>query len=112
MDVLTASASAPLPPVAGDEATALSRANDGLAYGGEVYLRVAEPFDRLDEAVAAAADTHGDSFESIFAAADWEFDAVPPEAFAPAKLTVDVVGGDTHVVGETDEALVAESFGL
>ncbi|MFB6125781.1 MAG: methenyltetrahydromethanopterin cyclohydrolase [Halolamina sp.] len=111
-NVLTATGTAPVAPVAGDEATALARTNDALAYGGEVYLRVARDFEGFDRAVSAASDVHGDSFAEVFAAADWEFDEVPTAAFAPAKLTVDVVGGDTHVIGETDTALLAESFDL
>jgi len=48
----------------------------------------------------------------VFEEADWDFGEVPRGVFAPAKVTIDVVGGETHVVGERDEALVAESFGL
>ena len=111
-NVLTATGTAPVAPVAGDEATALARTNDALAYGGEVYVRVARDFDGFDRAVSAASDVHGDPFADVFAAADWQFDEVPTAAFAPAKLTVDVVDGDTHVHGETDTELLAESFGL
>jgi methenyltetrahydromethanopterin cyclohydrolase len=30
--------------------------------------------------------------------------------FAPAQVTVDVLGGDTHVVGDTHEEILTESF--
>jgi methenyltetrahydromethanopterin cyclohydrolase len=43
---------------------------------------------------------------------DWDFTELPVELFGPAAVTIDVVGGDTHVVGETSENVLAESFGL
>jgi methenyltetrahydromethanopterin cyclohydrolase len=41
---------------------------------------------------------------------DWDFYDVDESVFAPAQATVNVVGGDTHVVGERNEDLLAESF--
>jgi len=43
--------------------------------------------------------------------ADWDFYEVDERVFAPAKVTVDVVDGPVYTVGETDEELLAESFG-
>jgi methenyltetrahydromethanopterin cyclohydrolase len=111
-DVATASASAPVPPVAGDERTAMARANDAVAYGGEVHLTLRADPEAPEALVAAAADEHGRPFADVFAEADWEFGAVSREAFAPARLTVDVVGGSTHAVGRRREDVLAESFGL
>ncbi len=111
-DIVSASGSAPMAPVAGDERSAMVRTNDALAYGGQVHLVVDEEFDRFDEVVSAASEDHGRTFREVFDEADWEFDQVPRAAFAPAQVTVDVVGGPTHVYGETDESVVAESFGL
>lgn len=113
-DVVSATGSAPVAPVAGDEDTAVARTNDALTYGGQVHLVVREDpedFD-VDETVSAAADTYGQSFETVFEEADWDFSAVPREAFAPAQLTVDVVGGPTHTAGDVNGDLLAESFGL
>jgi len=31
--------------------------------------------------------------------------------FGPAQVTVDVLGGETHVVGEVDETAIATNFG-
>ncbi|MFB6117319.1 methenyltetrahydromethanopterin cyclohydrolase [Halosegnis sp.] len=112
LDVLTVHASAPIAPVADDYETAVARTNDALAYGGRVHLTVDEPFDRFDELPSTASEAYGRPFADIFADADWDFYEVPTDVFAPAQVTVDVVGGETHVLGRPDETLVAESFGL
>jgi methenyltetrahydromethanopterin cyclohydrolase len=112
LDVLSATGSAPLAPVAGDEQSALATTQDALAYGGQVHLVVDRPFDRFDEIVSTAREEYGTPFADIYDGVDWQYDQLPLELFAPAQVTVDVVGGDTHVVGERSEALLAESFDL
>ena len=111
-DIMTASGSAPVAPVAHDEATAIGRTNDALAYGGQVYLSVREDFDRFDEVPSSATDEYGTAFEEIFEDADWDFYEIPESVFAPAQVTIDVAGGPTHVLGEPNEDLLAESFKL
>jgi methenyltetrahydromethanopterin cyclohydrolase len=112
LDVVSATGSAPVAPVAGDEETAIARTNDALAYGGRVHLTVREEFDRFDEIVSTANDEYGTHFADIFESVDWDFYEVDESVFAPAQATINVVGGDTHVVGERDEDLLAESFGF
>jgi len=111
-EVLSATGRAPVAPVAGDEATAMARTTDALAYGGEVHLTVDESFDRFDEVPSIAGREYGRPLEGVFAEADWDFSTLPVELFGPAKVTVDVVGGDTYVVGDIHEDVLAESFGL
>ncbi|WP_058366356.1 methenyltetrahydromethanopterin cyclohydrolase [Haloparvum sedimenti] len=110
-DVLTASGRAPVAPVTYDEDEAMGRTNDAVAYGGEVYLQVARDDDRFGEVVSTAGEEYGRPFAEIFADADYDFHEIPETVFAPAKVTVDVVNGPTYVRGETDEELLAESFG-
>ena len=112
LDVLSVTGSAPVAPVSEDEPTALAATNDALAYGGRVHMVVDRPSDRFDEIVSTARETHGTPFADIFETVDWRYDDLPLELFGPAQVTVDVVGGDTHVVGATDEELLAESYGL
>ncbi|WP_276272504.1 methenyltetrahydromethanopterin cyclohydrolase [Haloarcula litorea] len=112
VNVLSANARAPVAPVAGDEASAMARTTDALAYGAQVHLTVDEPFDRFDEVASIAGAEYGEPLAGVFADVDWAFGDLPVELFAPAQVTVDVVGGDTHVVGDTHEAVLAESFGL
>jgi methenyltetrahydromethanopterin cyclohydrolase len=90
----------------------MGRTNDALAYGGQVYLQVREDDDALAELPSTAREEYGRPFEEVFEAADWDFYEVPESVFAPAQVTVDVVDGPTHVLGDTDEDLLAESFGL
>ena len=110
--LVSASGAAPVAPIAGDEETALARTNDALAYGGQVHLVVEEDFDRFEELPSTAGDEYGQPFYEIFEDADWDFYDLPADVFAPAQVTVDVVGGPTYALGERDEDLLAESFGL
>jgi methenyltetrahydromethanopterin cyclohydrolase len=112
LDVLSVSGTAPVAPVADDEETAIARTNDALAYGGQVHLVVDSDFDRFDEVPSSATDEYGTPFAEVFEAADWDFYEVPESVFAPAQVTVDVVGGPTSVHGDVNESLLAESFDL
>ena len=112
LDVLTAAGSAPVAPVAADDEAAMARTNDALAYGGQAHLTVESGFERFDEVPSTARREFGTPFADIFADHDWDFYEVPVEVFAPAQVTVDVVGEGVEVLGRTDEALLAESFGL
>ncbi len=111
-DIISATGRAPLAPVSYNESTAMGRTNDALAYGGEVYLQVREDSDLFEQVPSNAREEYGVPFEQIFEEADWDFYAVDENIFAPAKVTIDVVDGPTHVLGETDDQLVAESFGI
>ncbi len=112
VELLSVSASAPVAPVAESEEAAMARTNDALAYGGQVHLVVGEEFDRFDEVPSTARDEYGTPFADLFEQADWDFYDVPESVFAPAQVTVDVVGGDTYALGEVDEEMLADSFGL
>ena len=110
-NVQSAFGSAPIAPVSYDESVAMARTNDAVAYGGEVHLTVAEDFEEFDRVPSSAREEYGTPFEDIFDDAGWDFYEVPETVFAPAAVTVDVVDGPTHVLGETDEEILAESFG-
>ncbi|WP_256297139.1 methenyltetrahydromethanopterin cyclohydrolase [Haloarchaeobius salinus] len=111
-DVISASGTAPVAPVAGSEEAAMARTNDALAYGGQVHLTVREEFDRFDELPSSVREEYGRPFEQVFDDVDWDLYEVDEDVFAPAQVTVDVVGGPTAVYGETDEEILADSFGL
>ncbi|ERH12865.1 MAG: methenyltetrahydromethanopterin cyclohydrolase [halophilic archaeon J07HB67] len=111
--IRTVTGSAPVAPVTYDETAAMGRTNDALAYGGEVYLLVDDDDPTAFENVPSTAGTeYGTPFAEIFADADYDFYDVDEGVFAPAQITVDVVDGPTYVHGDTDEDLLAESFGL
>ena len=90
----------------------MGRTNDALAYGGQVYVQVREDSDVFDDLPSTARTEYGTPFETVFEEADWDFYEVSDSVFAPAQVTVDVVDGPTRVLGETDEELLAESFGF
>jgi len=112
LDVLSATGSAPVAPVAATEEAAMADTNDALAYGGRVHLVVEEPFDRFEECVSTASEAFGRPFAEIFESVDWAFDELPVEVFGPAQVTIDVRGGDTHVFGEVHGDILADSFNL
>ncbi|NGM69476.1 methenyltetrahydromethanopterin cyclohydrolase [Natronolimnobius sp. AArcel1] len=114
LDIVSATGRGPVAPVAPDEQTAIARTNDAIAYGGTAHVTVREDADaEVFESVAStAAEDHGRPFGEVFDDLEWDFSEVPSDLFAPAKVTIDVLGGPTYSYGETDEELLAESFGL
>jgi methenyltetrahydromethanopterin cyclohydrolase len=110
--IVSATGSAPVPPVADDRETALLRANDAIAHGGRVHLVVEEAFEGAEEVPFGATDFGGASMERAFADADWNLHEVPESAFAPAEVTIDVRGGETRCFGSRDEERLAAVLGL
>ena len=112
LDVLTVTARAPVAPPTDDEEVAIARTNDALAYGGQAHVVVESDSDVLTELPSSATDRYGEPFADIFEDVDWDLHEVDEGVFAPAQVTVDVLGGPTYALGDTDEDLLAESFGL
>lgn len=112
LDILSVSARAPVAPVADDEETAIARTNDALAYGGQVHLTVESDAELFSELPSTATDEYGTPFADIFESVDWDLYDVPEGVFAPAQVTVDVVGGPTRTYGQVNEDLLMESFGV
>lgn len=110
--VFTASGSAPVPPVPDSEETAIGRTNDALAYGGQVHLTVGTDDAVFTDLVSTAGDEYGRPFVEVFDEVNWTFSELDPAGFAPAQLTVDVLGGPTYTAGKVDDELLLESFGL
>jgi methenyltetrahydromethanopterin cyclohydrolase len=109
-DIVSVAGSAPVPPVADDESSALAATNDALAYGSRVHLVLEEPFDRLEELPSSASAEYGDPFEEIFASVEGDYGELPPSLFGPATVTVDVVGGETRRLGGRSPETLARSF--
>lgn len=111
-DIVTASGTAPVPPIPADEETAIARSNDALAYGGKAHLIVEEDFDHFDAVPSAATDRYGEPFEAILSDVNWDFYELEEDVFAPAEITIDVVGGPTYTYGESRPDLLTQSFDL
>ncbi len=112
LDILSVTGSAPVAPVADTESGAMARTNDAIAYGGRAHLTVEEPFDEFEQVASTARAQHGCPFAEIFEAVEYDYSELDRSIFAPASVTIDVLGGDTHVVGETDESILADSYGF
>jgi len=110
-NVRSAAGRAPVAPVADDEATAIARTTDAIAYGGRVHLVVTDPIEDPSAVVSTAGETHAEPLDAVFDAADDAVEDVPADVFGPAQATIDVVGGPTHTVGTTHEDVLADSFG-
>ena len=100
-------ASAPVAPVAADERAAIARANDAIAHGGRAHLVVERPVEDVDALVFAGTGDEGRSFSDLLPAADWNLSDLE-DAFAPAAVTVDVVGGPTATAGGIDDDRLAD----
>lgn len=108
--IQAATGRAPIPPIAGDEATAVARANDAVAYAGQVHLFADAPIERAEALPFAATDHADESFADLLEAADGDLSTLE-DAFAPAAVTVDVTGGESASYGETDPARLAAAWG-
>jgi methenyltetrahydromethanopterin cyclohydrolase len=106
---------APLPPVAHDQLTALGRTNDAILYGGEVTLWV----DATDAELAtlgprvpsSASADHGQPFAKIFARYEHDFYRIDPQLFSPAVIRfVNLTTGRTCQFGHTLPRVLHESF--
>ena len=108
--VRSITADAPVAPVATDERTAIARTNDALAYGGRAHIVAEDAPPDPTALIFGSSDPEG-PFADIFPEVEWDLDALGPDTFAPAEVTLDVVGGETHSVGRLDETALIESFG-
>jgi methenyltetrahydromethanopterin cyclohydrolase len=108
--VLSATGRAPVAPVADGEEAAMARTTDALVYGGQVHLHLEDPVEDPEAVASTAAAEYGRPCADVFEAVGWEMADLPVDFFGPAQATLDIVGGETHVVGDTRPELVAESF--
>ncbi|MFB6253503.1 MAG: methenyltetrahydromethanopterin cyclohydrolase [Halobacteriaceae archaeon] len=111
-DIRSVSGSAPVAPVPDTEETALARTIDAIAYGSQVHLIVDMDHESLSKLPSSASTEYGEPFANIFAEADWDFYDIPESVFAPAQVTIDVIGGTTYTLGNLDPEILMESFRL
>jgi methenyltetrahydromethanopterin cyclohydrolase len=110
-DIVSGTASAPLPAPSRDGVEAMGRTNDAILYGGQVHLHVRGGDDaartlahKLPSRNAAA---FGQSFAEIFKAAEYDFYKIDPALFAPAEVWVsNLDSGKTWHAGAADMALL------
>ncbi|MGI9495713.1 MAG: methenyltetrahydromethanopterin cyclohydrolase [Mariniblastus sp.] len=115
--ICSGTGSAPLPPLAEDDMTALGWTNDAILYGGRVELIV----DTSDDAVRAVIDRlpssssseFGEPFLDIFERYDRDFYKIDKMLFSPASVRIEnQATGTIWDVGEIRHDVLRRSFGI
>ena len=115
--VISASGSAPLPPVMIDPILGIGTTNDAILYGGSVTMWIDGDDDHLAEVApkipSGASDMAGKPFAEIFKDAGEDFYAIDPMLFSPAEIVLmNIETGAVHRHGRRDESVLAKSFGI
>lgn len=114
--VKSGSGSAPLPPIAEDDLTALGWTNDAILYGGSVQLSV----DTDDEAITSILDRvpscsssdFGTPFLDIFNSYDKDFYKIDKLLFSPAHVVINNLrSGNSFAAGAIHKEILQKSFG-
>jgi methenyltetrahydromethanopterin cyclohydrolase len=113
--VVSGFGTAPLPPVARDELTAIGRTNDAILYGGRVVLWVNAEDEQLDDlggrVPSSAQPDHGEPFAVIFERYERDFYKIDPLLFSPAEVVFcNLKSGKSHAYGEIMPGVLARSF--
>jgi methenyltetrahydromethanopterin cyclohydrolase len=107
-------------PIAKDDLGAMGRTNDSISAAGMTYYNIevnkereAEIIDLLKKAPANTSSSYGNPFLETFKQANYDFYAIDPGLFAPAKYTVsNLKTGKTFTVGEINHELLKQSYKL
>ena len=115
--IVSGHGTAPLPPVAADEMSAIGRTNDAILYGGRAVLWVRADDDQLAEigpkVPSSASPDHGAPFAEVFAKAGNDFYKIDPMLFSPAEIVFqNLQTGRAHVFGKRAPAILRRSWGL
>lgn len=90
--ILSASGTCPIPPVAGDDRTAMGRTNDAVLYGGTAWYALRGEDDRIAELserlASSCSPDYGRPFLEIFERYDRDFYRMDPLLFSPAEVFV------------------------
>lgn len=108
---------APLPPPTKDDLAAIGRTNDAILYGGRANLWVRCDDDAIaavgPRVPASASSDYGAPFAEIFARYNHDFYKIDPLLFSPGLVTFhNLAGGRTFTFGQTNEAVLRQSFGV
>lgn len=92
---------APLPPVAENDLSAIGRTNDAVLYGGEVTLWLrgddAQLAELAEQTPSSASPDHGEPFAQIFKRYKYDFYQIDPLLFSPAVVNLmNLDTGATH----------------
>lgn len=115
--IISGSGAAPIPPVANDDLQGIGRTNDAILYGATVNLWVRCDDELIDDlgpnVPSSSSDSHGQTFLSLFKAANHDFYALDPALFSPAVVVFhNLKTGRSFQFGHKLPSLLRESFGL
>jgi len=113
--VVSASGTAPLPPVARNDIRAIGRTNDCVLYGGQARYLVAAGDDELaalaERLPASASADYGTPFYDIFTRYDKDFYRIDPLLFSPAEVWLtSVSSGRTFHAGRVNVDILRTSL--
>ena len=113
--VVSGFGSAPLPPVARDELSAIGRTNDAILYGGRVVIWVQADDAQIAEigpkVPSASSPDYGAPFASIFERYDRDFYRIDPMLFSPAEIVFcNLKTGKSQAFGRTRHEIMHRSF--
>lgn len=106
---------APLPPVARDDLTAIGRTNDAVLYGARVVLMVRGDDADLEaigpRVPSSSSKDHGSPFLEVFQRYNCNFYDVDPMLFSPAEVVFqNVETGRSFRFGRVEPDVLARSF--
>jgi methenyltetrahydromethanopterin cyclohydrolase len=113
--VVSGMGSAPLPPVASNELSAIGRTNDAILYGGRVVLWVQAEDDQIRElgprVPAGASPDYGAPFAAIFERYEQDFYKIDPMLFSPAEIVFcNLKTGRSFAFGRPQPEVMIRSF--
>jgi methenyltetrahydromethanopterin cyclohydrolase len=114
--VVSATGTAPLPPVAKNDLKAIGRTNDCILYGGQARFTIRAGDDELrklaDQVPASASRDYGTPFYEIFQRYGGDFYKIDPQLFSPAEiwLTSTETGRTFHAGRLNPEVLEASLY--
>jgi methenyltetrahydromethanopterin cyclohydrolase len=108
---------APLPPVAKNDLAGIGRTNDSILYGATVNLWVRCDDEQITDigpkVPSNSSPAHGQTFLSLFKAANHDFYAMDAALFSPAVVVFhNLKTGRSFSWGERVPQLLKESFGM
>lgn len=113
--VVAASGSCPVAPVSADDLAAVGRTNDGILYGGRVWLTVTCDDGAIEGVLgrlpSSASADYGVLFGRLYEQACADFYEIDPLLFSPAEVWItNATSGRTFHAGRLAPELVRASF--
>lgn len=112
--IVSATGTAPLPPVASNDMKAVGRTNDAILYGARVVLHLKGSDDWIEigpRVPSSGSKDFGEPFFKIFERASNDFYAIDPMLFSPAEVVFqNLETGRVRSFGKPRPEVLARSF--